>query len=195
MFYEAIPRYKAGWFQKMKAIRRRLWQSRKFIDDAKDMISSENPKLVGRHRQPGNHKSWEDTGSRKNGKDCGRGKKKRNSDSDCDCCCGCGSCFLISGADAEGSWLCKDPGGETDIYTYDSFVGKRPAVRNSESGTEGSTEVTEADVEKGDKVSAGDVIAKLDTTAVENNIALKGSSAFNHGRKQRVIRQGCPEGV
>ena len=60
-----------------------------------------------------------------------------------------------------------------DIVTYNSFVGNVAPASDIELTAQASEEAVQVLVEKGDKVKAGDVIAKLDTTTVDYNIELQ----------------------
>ena len=57
-----------------------------------------------------------------------------------------------------------------DIVTYNSFVGNVGFTREMNVLAKASSEITEVFVEAGDSVSKGDVIAKLDSTTLEENI-------------------------
>ncbi len=63
-----------------------------------------------------------------------------------------------------------------DIVTYNSFVGNVAPASDIELTAQASEEAVQVLVEKGDKVKAGDVIAKLDTTNVDYNIELQEAS-------------------
>ncbi len=63
-----------------------------------------------------------------------------------------------------------------DIVTYNSFVGNVAPASDVEITAQASEEAVQVLVEKGDKVKAGDVIAKLDTTNVDYNIELQEAS-------------------
>lgn len=60
-----------------------------------------------------------------------------------------------------------------DIVTYNSFVGNVEPTTDFEVVAQASEEAVSVLVKKGDKVKAGDVIAKLDTTTIDDNIALQ----------------------
>ena len=60
-----------------------------------------------------------------------------------------------------------------DIVTYNSFVGNVAPASDIELVAQVSEEAVSVLVKKGDKVKAGDVIAKLDTTAIDYNIQLQ----------------------
>lgn len=60
-----------------------------------------------------------------------------------------------------------------DIVTYNSFVGNVEPATDFDVIAQASEEAVSVLVKKGDKVKAGDVIAKLDTTAIDDNIALQ----------------------
>ena len=60
-----------------------------------------------------------------------------------------------------------------DIVTYNSFVGNVAPASEVEITAQTTEEVTEVLVKKGDKVKAGDVIARLDTTTIDYNIKLQ----------------------
>ena len=60
-----------------------------------------------------------------------------------------------------------------DIVTYNSFVGNVAPASDIELTAQTTEEVTEVLVKKGDKVKAGDIIAKLDTTTIDYNIKLQ----------------------
>lgn len=60
-----------------------------------------------------------------------------------------------------------------DITTYNSFVGNVEPASDFDVIAQASEEAVQVLVKKGDKVKAGDVIAKLDTTAIDDNIALQ----------------------
>lgn len=60
-----------------------------------------------------------------------------------------------------------------DIVTYNSFVGNVAPASDIELVAQVSEEAVSVLVKKGDKVKAGDVIAKLDTTAIDYNIKLQ----------------------
>ena len=168
------------------------------IDDAKDMISSENPKtaedtgsreitkaaedtgsreITKAAEDTGSReitKAAEDAGSRKNSKIAAGGKKKKKFRILIVIAAAVAAVvFLIAVLTPKDLGYAKIQAEKRDIYTYDSFVGNVQPSETQKAVPKVSAEVTEVDVEKGDKVSAGDVIAKLDTTAVENNIALK----------------------
>lgn len=63
-----------------------------------------------------------------------------------------------------------------DIYTYRSFSGNVSAVSERPVVSKASAQVTELLAEEGDEVKEGDVLAILDSSAVEDSIALKESS-------------------
>lgn len=60
-----------------------------------------------------------------------------------------------------------------DIVTYNSFVGNVAPASDIELTAQTTEEVAEVLVKKGDKVKAGDIIAKLDTTTIDYNIKLQ----------------------
>lgn len=60
-----------------------------------------------------------------------------------------------------------------DIVTYNSFVGNVDPATDFDVIAQASEEAVSVLVKKGDKIKAGDVIAKLDTTAIDDNIALQ----------------------
>ena len=60
-----------------------------------------------------------------------------------------------------------------DIVTYNSFVGNVEPSTDFELVAQASEEAVSVLVKKGDKVKAGDVIVKLDTTSIDDNIALQ----------------------
>lgn len=60
-----------------------------------------------------------------------------------------------------------------DITTYNSFVGNVEPASDFDVIAQASEEAVQVLVKKGDKVKVGDVIARLDTTAIDDNIALQ----------------------
>ena len=60
-----------------------------------------------------------------------------------------------------------------DIVTYNSFVGNVEPASDFNLVAQASEEAVQVLVEKGDKVKAGQVIARLDTTNIDYNISLQ----------------------
>ncbi len=73
----------------------------------------------------------------------------------------------------EAQGYVQETAEKRDIVTYNSFVGNVAPASDIEITAQTSEEVAEVLVKKGDKVKAGDVIAKLDTTTIDYNIKLQ----------------------
>ena len=73
----------------------------------------------------------------------------------------------------EAQGYVQETAEKRDIVTYNSFVGNVAPASDIELTAQTTEEVTEVLVKKGDKVKAGDIIAKLDTTTIDYNIKLQ----------------------
>lgn len=73
----------------------------------------------------------------------------------------------------EGTSYAQETAAVRDIVTYNSFVGNVEPSEDVDIIAQASEEAVNVLVKKGDKVKAGDVIAKLDTTTIDDNIALQ----------------------
>ena len=73
----------------------------------------------------------------------------------------------------EAQGYVQETAEKRDIVTYNSFVGNVAPASDIEITAQTTEEVAEVLVKKGDKVKAGDVIAKLDTTTIDYNIKLQ----------------------
>ncbi len=73
----------------------------------------------------------------------------------------------------EAQGYVQETAEKRDIVTYNSFVGNVAPASDIELTAQTTEEVAEVLVKKGDKVKAGDVIAKLDTTTIDYNIKLQ----------------------
>lgn len=78
--------------------------------------------------------------------------------------------FVLGRGDSAESYA-EETAQLRDIYTYKSFVGNVEPASETSIISKVSQQVTELYVEEGDTVQKGDVIAKIDTTSVEQNIA------------------------
>ncbi len=73
----------------------------------------------------------------------------------------------------EAQGYVQETAEKRDIVTYNSFVGNVAPASEVEITAQTTEEVTQVLVKKGDKVKAGDVIARLDTTTIDYNIKLQ----------------------
>ncbi len=73
----------------------------------------------------------------------------------------------------EAQGYVQETAEKRDIVTYNSFVGNVAPASDIDITAQTTEEVTEVLVKKGDKVKAGDVIARLDTTTIDYNIKLQ----------------------
>ena len=73
----------------------------------------------------------------------------------------------------EAQGYVQETAEKRDIVTYNSFVGNVAPASDIELTAQTTEEVAEVLVKKGDKVKAGDIIAKLDTTTIDYNIKLQ----------------------
>ena len=73
----------------------------------------------------------------------------------------------------EAQGYVQETAEKRDIVTYNSFVGNVAPASDIELTAQTTEEVAEVLVKKGDKVNAGDVIARLDTTTIDYNIKLQ----------------------
>ena len=73
----------------------------------------------------------------------------------------------------ETAGYAEETAEKRDIVTYNSFVGNVEPASDFNLAAQASEEVVQVLVEKGDKVKASQVIARLDTTAIDYNIRLQ----------------------
>ena len=73
----------------------------------------------------------------------------------------------------EAAGYLQETAEKRDIVTYNSFVGNVEPASDIQLVAQASEEVVSLAVKNGDKVKAGDVIAELDTTAIDYNIKLQ----------------------
>ncbi len=73
----------------------------------------------------------------------------------------------------EAQGYVQETAEKRDIVTYNSFVGNVAPASDIELTAQTTEEVAEVLVKKGDKVKAGDIIARLDTTTIDYNIKLQ----------------------
>ena len=73
----------------------------------------------------------------------------------------------------EAAGYLQETAEKRDIVTYNSFVGNVEPASDIQLVAQASEEVVSLAVKNGDKVKTGDVIAELDTTAIDYNIKLQ----------------------
>ena len=73
----------------------------------------------------------------------------------------------------ETAGYAEETAEKRDIVTYNSFVGNVEPASDFNLVAQASEEAVQVLVEKGDKVKAGQVIARLDTTNIDYNISLQ----------------------
>lgn len=84
--------------------------------------------------------------------------------------------IVMIGRKNAGSALAEEVVERRDIYTYRSFVGNVEPNADTNIISKVSQQVTELNFELGDEVKKGDLIAVIDSSSVEQNIALKEAS-------------------
>lgn len=83
---------------------------------------------------------------------------------------------LLFPKDDETANMVEEKVTRRDIVTYNSFVGNLTLEEQRSVIAKASAQVTEVMVEKGQYVQAGDVIATLDSTTLDNNINVRKAS-------------------